>query len=321
MILNSIHHFQEIGFNNTDAAEMIKNETQIQVFDLNVRDSMVAEKSRNIVDTYHPEHIVVVHQSPEQFTVQDQAEIDEELNKIRPESQKSMPKLSIDCSMLQNASPLEQLSAISSALRSPFLFEAVPIASLAAERQNDDAKKIRTHSPETERVYSCPDCEKSFTQQAHLSIHQRKHTGERPYLCPYEGCGKKFTQFGNLKTHERKHTGERPFKCPFPGCGKAFSQMGNMKTHLKLHDGVRPYPCNVSGCTKSFTQLGNLKSHQIKVHPDRTQFDVKKRKPRKAKSPSSTLDSSPLRSIDEIPQNNLPPRKRKISSIQEGSFC
>lgn len=73
------------------------------------------------------------------------------------------------------------------------------------------------HQPDPklrERLFACSetDCDKTFTQLAHLRIHQRKHSGERPYPCSHHGCSKTFTQLGNLKTHERKHTGERPFK-------------------------------------------------------------------------------------------------------------
>lgn len=37
------------------------------------------------------------------------------------------------------------------------------------------------------------------------------HTGDKKHLCDF--CGKSFLSRGQLQVHERCHTGERPFKC------------------------------------------------------------------------------------------------------------
>ncbi|KAH7909039.1 hypothetical protein BJ138DRAFT_1156216 [Hygrophoropsis aurantiaca] len=53
------------------------------------------------------------------------------------------------------------------------------------------------------------------------------------YECDY--CGKGFSRPSSLKIHLNSHTGEKPFLCTFEGCGRSFSVLSNMRRHARVH--------------------------------------------------------------------------------------
>uniref|UniRef100_A0AAR2JPN9 C2H2-type domain-containing protein n=1 Tax=Pygocentrus nattereri TaxID=42514 RepID=A0AAR2JPN9_PYGNA len=75
----------------------------------------------------------------------------------------------------------------------------------------------------------CLVCGKYFSSSTHMKVHQRVHSGERPYQCHF--CGNNFKQNGHLQTHLRIHTGEKPFFCP--KCGRRFKDQSVKNKHVK----------------------------------------------------------------------------------------
>jgi hypothetical protein len=74
----------------------------------------------------------------------------------------------------------------------------------------------------SKKRYKCTveSCTKSFYQKTHLNIHERAHTGAKPYVrlrTIYE-----YSKLSCLKP------------CQEPGCGRSFSQLGNLKVNTLL---------------------------------------------------------------------------------------
>ncbi|KAG8589644.1 hypothetical protein GDO81_006481 [Engystomops pustulosus] len=128
-----------------------------------------------------------------------------------------------------------------------------------AARGSSQPKTIAETKTKPPKSYTCPECGKSFTQNASLIIHHRTHTGERPHVC--KECGKSFISSAYLVMHQRIHTGERPYVCK--ECGKSFINSSNLIIHRRVHTGERPYVCHE--CGKSFRHSSDLVRHQ-KVH-------------------------------------------------------
>uniref|UniRef100_A0A8D8LYK4 Transcriptional activator GLI3 n=2 Tax=Cacopsylla melanoneura TaxID=428564 RepID=A0A8D8LYK4_9HEMI len=117
------------------------------------------------------------------------------------------------------------------------------------------------------RWEECTRDEKPFKAQYMLVVHMRRHTGEKPHKCTFEGCSKAYSRLENLKTHLRSHTGEKPYTCEYPGCSKAFSNASDRAKHQnRTHSNEKPYVCRVENCTKRYTDPSSLRKHVKTVH-------------------------------------------------------
>ncbi|XP_069175168.1 LOW QUALITY PROTEIN: transcriptional activator cubitus interruptus [Procambarus clarkii] len=139
--------------------------------------------------------------------------------------------------------------------------------------QDDLVKHLNNdHIHANKKSFVCrwKDCsreEKPFKAQYMLVVHMRRHTGEKPHKCTFEGCYKAYSRLENLKTHLRSHTGEKPYMCEFPGCTKAFSNASDRAKHQnRTHSNEKPYVCKAPGCTKRYTDPSSLRKHVKTVH-------------------------------------------------------
>lgn len=86
-----------------------------------------------------------------------------------------------------------------------------------------------------ENRFLCGHCGAFFTNNRAFKSHSLIHTDIKPYLCSYPDCGKRFRCSSKQKIHERVHTGEKLYECPFcPGKRFAVSYLNFYLTFILL---------------------------------------------------------------------------------------
>ncbi|KAJ7998859.1 hypothetical protein DPEC_G00209340 [Dallia pectoralis] len=149
------------------------------------------------------------------------------------------------------------------------------------------------HGEKKEFVCHWQECsreQRPFKAQYMLVVHMRRHTGEKPHRCTFEGCNKAYSRLENLKTHLRSHTGEKPYVCEHEGCNKAFSNASDRAKHQnRTHSNEKPYVCKIPGCTKRYTDPSSLRKHVKTVHGPEAHITKKHRGDTGPRPPGSSL--------------------------------
>lgn len=101
------------------------------------------------------------------------------------------------------------------------------------DNSNDNANVVYTKKG-GKTLLKCGYCGHTFKFLSQFIIHQRIHTGERPFKCPE--CGKGFSKNSNLNLHLKTHRKSNMYKkCPF--CKIKFS-CSEYASHMKMHEHV-----------------------------------------------------------------------------------
>ncbi|XP_073339619.1 zinc finger Y-chromosomal protein 1-like isoform X2 [Pagrus major] len=130
---------------------------------------------------------------------------------------------------------------------------------------------------QTNTIFLCYKCDKSFSSSDDLTQHQATHnTEEKPFRCAH--CKKNFFTFTELNKHRRYECIER--RCPCRDCGALFPSPSRLRSHrIAVHpqrpvvaDDINTYQC--CKCSRGFLTEEELLQHQ-ETYASNLNCDVK----------------------------------------------
>lgn len=93
------------------------------------------------------------------------------------------------------------------------------------------SKHVKKHNDDIDGPFPCPDCGRSFCNEATLTLHRnRKHDSTAlPYHCKL--CKWKFARRDYLRKHQLKHAALAPHQCR--SCKRRFKLSAHLKKHMQ----------------------------------------------------------------------------------------
>uniref|UniRef100_A0A3Q2V489 Zinc finger and BTB domain containing 48 n=1 Tax=Haplochromis burtoni TaxID=8153 RepID=A0A3Q2V489_HAPBU len=129
-----------------------------------------------------------------------------------------------------------------------------------AQSQKNKNKNGQTMEDDSKKAsVQCPICFKAFKSKYYLKVHNRRHTGEKPFGCLK--CGRRYYRKENLLIHEMRDCSST-YTCLI--CSTTFNTKEALRLHTVTHTGEMPHKC--STCPEQFMYKKNLTVHMMKVH-------------------------------------------------------
>lgn len=124
--------------------------------------------------------------------------------------------------------------------------------------------RAQVHRPALAQALECTACRRQFGTARQLRAHrQAVHERLRPWVCAHDHCTYRAASRSQLTMHERQHTGERPYRCE--QCDYTTADHNSLRRHKLRHSGLKKYRCEL--CSYACIQSSTYKAHLRSKHP------------------------------------------------------